>query len=83
MAAYERGPGEQPTEAAYTAVADATDTDPLDLPPIADSVDPGALDSLVEQQGEDGDVCCTFEYAGCTVELTADAVDVTVDGADE
>ncbi|MFD1685311.1 HalOD1 output domain-containing protein [Halobellus litoreus] len=42
-------------------VASATDTDPLELPPLYESIDPDALNALVAGPG---DVEITFPYAG-------------------
>nr|WP_254532426.1 HalOD1 output domain-containing protein [Natrinema gelatinilyticum] len=39
---------ERPSEAIVTAVAAVLETDPLELSPLSDSVEPDALDSLVE-----------------------------------
>jgi len=57
------------------SVAEATDTDPLRLPPLHDVVDPGALDRLFT--GESGlgtratDGHVTFRYHGCDVTVHA------------
>lgn len=42
----EIAPGEQPSEAVVRAIAEATDRAVLDLPPLYESVDPDALDSV-------------------------------------
>ena len=50
------------------AIADATGVDPLELPPLYDSVDPDALDSLFSHEGAGG--CITslcFEIGDCEV----------------
>lgn len=43
---WDGDPESTPVHAIVTAVADATDTDPQDLPPLYDVVDPDALNSL-------------------------------------
>lgn len=67
------------------AVAEETGTDPFDLNPLFNVVDPENLDALFEPtntgyQRTTGSVA--FEYAGCEVTVSADgAVDVTSYGA--
>lgn len=46
-----RDMSESPNTRVVRAVAEATDTDPLDLPPLYESVDPGALDALSASEG--------------------------------
>lgn len=63
------------------AVAEETDTDPFDLDPLFDVIDPEGLNVLFKptntgSQRTTGSVA--FEYAGCEVTVFADgAVDVT------
>lgn len=83
MAEFERGPDKQPSEAAYTAVADVTGADPLNLPPLANAVDPDALDKLVDDTRDRAAFRCEFAYADCNVTLTADAVAVSESDASE
>lgn len=67
------------------AVAEETDTDPFDLDPLFDVIDPESLNALFEptnrgSQRTTGSVA--FDYAGCEVTVSADgAVDVTSRGA--
>lgn len=65
------------SERLVQAVATATDTDPLELPPLYDAVDPDALDAMVEGMA-DGRV--SFTYAGCEITVTAEGA-ISVDGA--
>lgn len=51
-------------------VADHLDADPLDLDPLADRLDPDALDALVGRDGEGPRV--EFTYAGCEVAIRED-----------
>lgn len=55
-----------PSEAAVSAVATASDCDPLDLPPLFDTIDTEALDLLFASEGATtagGMRTATFEYA--------------------
>ena len=60
------------------ALAEATDTDPLELEPLYNVVDPEALDRLFRA---DADIPASvrFEYEGHTVEVRSDGT-VVVDG---
>lgn len=67
------------------AVADATGTDPLDLPPLYDAVDTDRLADCVDQYRRSGSrpERVAFDYAGCRVEVGASgAVDVLPSMAD-
>lgn len=74
-------PTQTPSMAVVAAVADARGVDPLALEPLANSIDPEALDRLFEdtyggQPRMVGRV--TFEVAGCEVTVTrAGGVSVT------
>lgn len=59
-----------PSRATYLAVARARDCDPLDLPPLAATIDPDGLDALVDGSPATEGVVATFEYAGCSVTVT-------------
>lgn len=62
------------SERVVQGVAAVKSTDPLDLPPLYDSIDPEALGALVDRMDE-GEV--VFTYAGTEVTVTADgAIDV-------
>lgn len=67
---------EEPSRAAYLAVAEARDTDPLDLPPLAKVIDTDALDAIAGSSSATEDASTTFEYAECMVTITADEVRV-------
>lgn len=61
-------PDEDLSTTIVLAVAEATDTDPLDLSPaLFDVVDPDALDSLFDSAAEDTDVALRFREWGCAV----------------
>lgn len=57
------------TEAIIATVAEEKGVDPLDIRPLYATLDPDALESLVER-GTNGRVVFTFE--GCEVEVTMD-----------
>ena len=53
-----------PSEAIVLEIAERTDVNPLDLPPLYESFDPEALDRLIQGQNS----CrVTFTYAGYEV----------------
>ncbi|WP_161973230.1 HalOD1 output domain-containing protein [Halostella litorea] len=57
-----------PSTTVVLAVAEALDTDPLDLSPaLYEVIDPDALDSLFESAGADADLTCQFSGWGCTI----------------
>ena len=86
---YEIAPDESPSEAVVAAVVEATGRpatplDPADsesgsdpLPPLFETVDPDALDSLAASEDDRGNCLVTFTYAGCTVSVDARAVTVS------
>lgn len=57
------------------AVAEAVDTDPVELPPLYQVVDPEAIETVLVTAD---DACVQFEYAGQAVEIRSDGT-VTVD----
>ena len=74
------------------AVADAKGVDPLDLPPLYDSVDPDALDSLFGHDGSSAAIASlTVEIGDCEVTIRgsgdvvvrSDAVDAEADSVPE
>ena len=69
---------DSPTLRVVDAIAETTDTDPLELEPLYNVVDPEALDRLFKTNA---DVCASvrFEYDGHTVEVRSDDT-VVVDG---
>lgn len=72
------------SERVVAAVADATDTSPIDLtPPLFSVVDPEALDALVESIGTaptDSMGRIEFTYCGCDVTVTGDGRVTITDG---
>lgn len=57
------------SERVIQKVADATNSDPLELPPLYGPIDPDALDALIEQMS-DGTV--SFTYVGQEVTVNSD-----------
>lgn len=86
---YEVAPDESPSEAVLIAVVEATGrpATPLGsadsksgsdtLPPLFETIDPEALDSLVASKDGRGNCLVTFTYAGCTVNVDGRAVTVS------
>ncbi len=70
---------ERPSRGVYTAVADARGCSALDLQPLADAIDPDAIDRLLA--GDGGPNVITFEYCGYEVEVTA--VEVRIAAIDD
>ena len=62
------------------AVAEATDEDPMELPPLYDTIDPDALNKLFGDRVDGAERLggsFEFAYAGCDVTVRADgSVDV-------
>lgn len=72
-----RTAGRSISVAVVELVAAETDTDPLELPPLANVVEPEALDRLFTD-GASTEASAQFQFAGCHVSVTADGV-VTVE----
>lgn len=74
---------DQPSERIVTAVASLTDTDPLELTPLYEAVDPDALDSLFAHAAvaEDGHELW-FSYEGFDVGVRSDGEIRVVDSAE-
>lgn len=68
-----------PSERVIEAVAETTAQDPLELPPMFDTVDADALDKVVRSM-DHGTV--SFEYADYSVTVHSDGT-VTLDGTPE
>lgn len=63
------------------SVADASDTDPCELPPLYETIDPERLDHFVTGADDDPNRRIEFTYAGYHVTVTGPD-DVTVSSAD-
>ena len=66
---------ETATEQVIRTVAETTETDPLELPPLYETIDPDALDALVEDM-EAGTI--SFTYVGREITVDSDGT-VTVE----
>jgi len=63
------------SQAVVTAVAEETDTDPMELDPLFNVVDSDALNTLLRSHdvGTDGSLLeVEFTYAGCEVRVASD-----------
>lgn len=65
---------ETPSEAVIAAVADATDQSPRDLESLFETVDPDALDALVDWNDGESTVSVSFVYVGYDVTVDSDGV---------
>lgn len=64
---------EPPSRAVVRAVADVTDRDPTDMEPIAETIDPEAIDEMFTRSSDDV-ATLTLLYEGCRIEVDDDAV---------
>jgi len=69
MLACSVGDKESTSAAVVRAVAAASNTAAIDLPPLYDTVDPDTLDSLFPAGADDGEL--RFDYAGYAVVVGA------------
>lgn len=68
---YELSPNEPVSRAVIAAAARLTGRSPLDLEPLAGSVDPDAIDAVVARPADgDATVTVSFDYAGLEVTVT-------------
>lgn len=68
---------EQVSETVITAVAAATDADPLEMDPLYETIDPDALDRLCRPSDASPTLQLQFSMAGCEIEVRGDGT-VTV-----
>lgn len=71
---YALDAGEPPSRGVYTAVAETRGCSPLDIPPLAETIDPDALDALLT--GDNSTDAVAFEYCGYEVQVTPGEVRV-------
>ena len=64
-----------PTVAVVESVAQFRDEDPFELEPLADWVDPGALNQIIQQ--DNGDVVVRFRWGDVWVMVDSDTITVT------
>lgn len=75
---YELDTDERPTEVVVRAVATMTDTPPIELDPLHDTIPPGHLNGVVQEGSDQADIELSFTYSGCDVTVTP--AEVTVRG---
>lgn len=63
-------------------VSNTTGEDPLELPSLAESIDPEAVQQVL-QSGAARSTQVSFRYAGCDVVVTGDGELVVLEGSDE
>ncbi|MFC6764323.1 HalOD1 output domain-containing protein [Natrinema soli] len=63
-----------PVNAVIEAVAEETDSDPLDLPPLYETIEPDALNTLFNSSETSSQVL--FQYAGFEVVVQGSEVEV-------
>lgn len=73
---YERRSSQTASEAVIAAVSEATDQSPLEMIPLAEVVDPDAVDGLVTRDDGATAVSVAFDYCGRHVTVTPDEVQV-------
>ena len=74
---YRIAEGELPSEAVVRATASLTDTSVTELAPLYDVVDPVHLDGLFDDSSDGTDPgvnSVTFEFDGCHVTVTGEAI---------
>lgn len=59
-----------PSRATYLAVAEAKECDPLDLPPLGQTVDTDSMDAFIGRDPAPPERNVAFEYAGCSLTVT-------------
>lgn len=64
---WERDTENTPVYAVVSAVAEAEDADPVDLPPLYNAIDPDALNDLFTSRPEQTVERVTFRYVGYDV----------------
>lgn len=75
--AYERDPGEDPSEAVVRAVSSLTGIDPLELDPLYHVIDPEVLDAVFERGPEEGvEAEVTLQFNDCEATVTHATVHV-------
>ncbi|MFP8958258.1 HalOD1 output domain-containing protein [Natrialbaceae archaeon A-CW3] len=77
---WDRSSTNSPVFAVVSGIAEATGTDPLELPPLSNAIDPDALNTLVAARPSTTLQQVTFQYAGYEVVVDGDGeVRITAD----
>lgn len=64
---------ERTSEEVVSVVSAVDGTDPMDLPPLAETIDPDALDALFDRENA-ADRRLTFYYYSYRITVTADTI---------
>ena len=67
-------------ETVIRGVATVTSQDPLEMRPLARTIDPYVLEAAFAQNGGGSRPSITFDYQGCEIVATRDRVHVRYDG---
>lgn len=67
-------PESTPATTVISAVAEVTDSDPIELPPLYHTIETDALNRLFLSKRSDPEIQVSFQYEGC---------EVTIDGSGE
>lgn len=68
------GDDELPSETVVRAVASLRNEDPAELEPLFETVDPDALDALVDRDSATADLELRLTYEGCEIVVTSEEV---------
>ncbi|WP_225336089.1 HalOD1 output domain-containing protein [Halomicrobium urmianum] len=76
---YEIGRDEAPSVAVVRTVCALTDTEPTDLEPLYETIDPEGLDGIFTGAKDTaGPKSLSFEFGGCDVTVTYDEIRVSL-----
>ncbi|WP_435100445.1 HalOD1 output domain-containing protein [Halorubrum sp. N11] len=73
----------RPSICVIGTVADALETDPNNIGPLYEVIDPDALDMLFESPHKFKHGCVRFQFEGCTVTVDADGWVAVSPGTDD
>lgn len=75
---YELRPEEPPSDAVVTSVAALTDRSPFEMDPLAETIDPDAVNDLLDPSGGSAPpVRLRFTYCGCQVVATPEKIRIS------
>lgn len=69
---YTLSEGESPSTGVYFAISEIENCSPIDLPPLAETIDPDGLDKLLT--GDTGSSEATLEYYGYELTVTREEI---------
>jgi hypothetical protein len=79
---YDEWTDQSPSVAVVKAVAAVTGDDPTAIEPLTETINPDAMDRLIETEDSRGTLSITFGYSGCVVTAEANG-DITVTLSDD